>query len=294
MENNYQAPMVQPQMQPPVSPQPEPKKKNVGLIIAIIAVSLAIVAVSAFGLIMFGGGSQKKVDAILTAIAADDMATATATYADLKDNARQENAAQFASALAAQAKANPYDDTGYNGFNEEDLARFVAYDEFADMINMGAYEPAAAEYIDAVAALEEYVGYNPIVAATLEISGIVIEGLNNCTTGFNYMTQNYMYLGGGYLDDAVDNFDEALALMGNYDMNGLMMQEYHDSIAGMRDATQTMADAGRSGNFTALLAATETYSASIEDFQYVTETMSGVVSDITIAMERVENAYAAL
>ena len=223
MENNYQAPMMQqPQMQPPMPPMPQqPKKKgNVGLIIAIVAVAIAIVAVSAFGLMMFGGfGSGKKVESILNAIAADDMTTAMQTYESLKENAQQENAPAFAAALADAVRANPYNDDDSNGFNEDAVARYMDYGAFADAINMSAYEPAAATYIDAVCALEPYVGYNPIVRATLEISDYVMSGLNNCTTGFNYMSSSYMYLGAECLDDAVADFDNALAILGGYDMH---------------------------------------------------------------------------
>lgn len=298
MENNYQAPMQeQPAYQPPMPPvQPEPKKKkNVGLTIAIIAVSIAIVAVSALGLMLFGGfGAGKKVETIMAAINSGDMTTAIETFDVLKDNAKEENAPQFAAALAQVVKSNPYDDTGLNGFNEDDIARFMEYGTFASQINMSAYEPAAATYIQAVCALEPYVAYNPIIAATLEISDYVMSGLNNCTTGFNYMSSNYMFLGGGYLDDAVADFDKALAVLGDYDMSGLQMQEYYDSIQGMRDCTARMADAGRSGDLTALIAETEEYSTHIENFQNVTNTMSGVVGEISELMANVDSAYAAL
>lgn len=297
MENNYQAPMQQPQMQPPMpSMSQQPKKKgNVGLIIAIVAVAIAIVAVSVLGLMMFGGfGSGKKVEAITTAIRNGDITSAMADYESLRDNAREENAPAFAAELAILVKANPYDAGDMIGFAEDDIARFVEYNAFAQAINLRAYQPATADYIDAVCALEPYVQYNPIVEATLGISDHIMEGLNNCTTGFNYMASNYMALGAGYLDTAIACFDDALVKLEGYDMSGVMMQEYHDAIVGMRDASEVIADAGRRGDFTALLSATEDYTAAIESFQGVTEEMSTIVSEITVLMDDVDTTYAAL
>ena len=73
-----------------------------------------------------------------------------------------------------------------------------------------------------------------------------------------------------------------------------MHWQFSAAMICMRDATQQIADAGRSGDMTSLLAATEEYSTYIESFQNVTTTMSSVIGEITGLMDAVDNAYAAL